>query len=165
MQPKNTSRHFPFGPHGWLISSLHRTLPSVDIELARRVECRARSRRTHFNPVRIFVAVVLGFFCAASTASAQSVCLPAPRLLTTMPMGGQVGTEVEVVITGEAIEDGAARRQGIDIGCLQKRMAIAAEKIGALLVGDEENEAGAVAGLAHGEPFRLFSQNFACAQG
>ncbi|MCA9144149.1 MAG: serine protease [Planctomycetales bacterium] len=55
--------------------------------------------------MRIFVAVVLGFFCAASTASAQSVCLPAPRLLTTMPMGGQVGTEVEVVITGEAIED------------------------------------------------------------
>lgn len=39
-----------------------------------------------------------------STAIAQSVCLPAPRLLTTMPMGGKAGSEVEVVITGESIE-------------------------------------------------------------
>lgn len=49
--------------------------------------------------------VALSAVCCGSTASAQSVCLPAPRLLTTMPMGGRVGTEVEVVITGEAIED------------------------------------------------------------
>ncbi|MEQ9412095.1 MAG: PPC domain-containing protein [Fuerstiella sp.] len=39
-----------------------------------------------------------------STAAAQSVCLPAPRLLTTMPMGGQVGTTVDVTITGENFE-------------------------------------------------------------
>ena len=39
-----------------------------------------------------------------STASAQSVCLPAPRLLTAMPMGGQVATTVEVVITGDNID-------------------------------------------------------------
>ncbi len=39
-----------------------------------------------------------------ATASAQSVCLPAPRLLTTMPMGGQVGTTVEIVITGDNID-------------------------------------------------------------
>ena len=38
-------------------------------------------------------------------AMAQSVCLPAPRLLTTMPMGGQVGTEVAVTISGQHIED------------------------------------------------------------
>jgi hypothetical protein len=38
---------------------------------------------------------------------AQSVCLPAPRLLTTVPMGGQAGTQVEIVITGEHL-DGAA---------------------------------------------------------
>jgi hypothetical protein len=38
---------------------------------------------------------------------AQSVCLPAPRLLTTTPMGGQAGTQVEIVITGEHL-DGAA---------------------------------------------------------
>ncbi len=36
---------------------------------------------------------------------AQSVCLPAPRLLTTMPMGGQVGTEFEVTISGQNLED------------------------------------------------------------
>lgn len=42
----------------------------------------------------------------APTASfAQSVCLPAPRLLTTVPMGGQVGTTVEIVITGEHLDD------------------------------------------------------------
>ena len=35
---------------------------------------------------------------------AQSVCLPAPRLLTTMPMGAQVGTQVTVTITGENLE-------------------------------------------------------------
>ncbi len=40
-----------------------------------------------------------------SASIAQQVCLPAPRLLTVMPMGGQVGTMVEVAITGESIED------------------------------------------------------------
>ena len=43
--------------------------------------------------------------CATSIASAQTVCLPLPRLLTTMPMGGMVGTQVEITITGEYIED------------------------------------------------------------
>ncbi len=38
---------------------------------------------------------------------AQSVCLPAPRLLTTMPMGGRAGCDVEITITGESI-DGAS---------------------------------------------------------
>lgn len=38
-------------------------------------------------------------------ACAQSVGLPAPRLLTTMPMGGQVGTQVEVTISGEYLDD------------------------------------------------------------
>ena len=41
----------------------------------------------------------------ASSASGQSVCLPLPRLLTTMPMGGTVGTQVEITISGENIED------------------------------------------------------------
>jgi hypothetical protein len=35
----------------------------------------------------------------------QAVCLPAPRLLTTMPMGGQVGTSVDVTITGAHFEN------------------------------------------------------------
>jgi len=37
----------------------------------------------------------------ASASIAQEVCLPAPRLLTVMPMGGRVGTSVEVTISGE----------------------------------------------------------------
>ena len=41
----------------------------------------------------------------AVSAFAQQVTLPLPRLLTIMPMGGQAGTNVEVTITGENIED------------------------------------------------------------
>lgn len=38
-------------------------------------------------------------------AWAQSVCLPAPRLLTTWPMGGQAGTELTLTIAGDYLED------------------------------------------------------------
>ncbi len=41
----------------------------------------------------------------ALLASAQSVCLPAPRLLTTMPMGGQAGSDVTLTIAGDFLED------------------------------------------------------------
>jgi hypothetical protein len=41
---------------------------------------------------------------AAPSASAQSVGLPAPRLLTTIPMGGKAGTTVEIVVTGEHLD-------------------------------------------------------------
>lgn len=52
-------------------------------------------------------AVLVGvfLFAWASFASAQSVGLPAPRLLTTTPMGGKVGTTFEVAITGEHLEN------------------------------------------------------------
>ncbi|HYH65384.1 MAG TPA: hypothetical protein VD866_11870 [Urbifossiella sp.] len=46
--------------------------------------------------------VLLG---SAAAAPAQSVGLPAPRLLTTMPMGGKAGTTVEVAVTGEHLDD------------------------------------------------------------
>ena len=49
-------------------------------------------------------ALSLGFGCIAHT-HAQLVILPAPRLLTTMPMGAKAGTTVEVTITGEHIEE------------------------------------------------------------
>jgi len=45
---------------------------------------------------------ILGF---ESSSFAQSVCLPAPRLLTTMPMGGKAGTDVEITISGEHLDD------------------------------------------------------------
>lgn len=54
-----------------------------------------------------FSAFLLGFFLAVP-AMAQLVVLPAPRLLTTMPMGGKAGATVEVAIAGENIEDVSA---------------------------------------------------------
>ncbi len=50
------------------------------------------------------ILAVLVLACASS-ATAQLVVLPSPRLLTTMPMGGQVGSTIEVAITGENIEN------------------------------------------------------------
>lgn len=41
----------------------------------------------------------------ALPVAAQQVCLPAPRLLTLMPMGGQAGTTVELTLTSENAED------------------------------------------------------------
>ena len=43
-------------------------------------------------------------FLSANNLFAQSVCLPLPRLLTTMPMGGSAGTQVEITISGENID-------------------------------------------------------------
>jgi hypothetical protein len=40
-----------------------------------------------------------------TAAFAQSVGLPLPRLLTTMPMGGKAGSKVEVTISGESLDD------------------------------------------------------------
>lgn len=34
----------------------------------------------------------------------QAVCLPAPRLLTTTPMGGKAGTQVELTVTGDNLD-------------------------------------------------------------
>ena len=51
------------------------------------------------------LAIVTAISSAPSVTMAQSVCLPSPRLLTTMPMGGQAGTQVEVTITSEYAED------------------------------------------------------------
>ena len=55
---------------------------------------------------RAFVAAMCAVAIPTSSATfAQSVCLPAPRLMTTLPMGGQVGTSVEITITGQNFED------------------------------------------------------------
>jgi hypothetical protein len=53
----------------------------------------------------IVASFCLALACPAIVALAQSVGLPAPRLLTTMPMGGQAGSQVEVTISGENLED------------------------------------------------------------
>lgn len=51
----------------------------------------------------LLATLVCGAF--ASVSFAQSVGLPAPRLLTTTPMGAKVGSQVEVTIGGEHIDD------------------------------------------------------------
>jgi hypothetical protein len=57
--------------------------------------------RTSF---RLSVAAAL-LMASSEMASAQSVGLPTPRLLNVTPMGGKVGSEFEVVISGEYLED------------------------------------------------------------
>ena len=56
---------------------------------------------------RLGVLVALSWLVAMLPAQvqAQSVCLPLPRLLSIMPMGGTVGTTLDVTITGENTED------------------------------------------------------------
>ncbi len=57
------------------------------------------SAATRLGAAAIVIAI-------AASSVAQSVCLPAPRLLTTMPMGGQAGSTVEVTIAGDSIDGG-----------------------------------------------------------
>lgn len=56
---------------------------------------------THRFRKRINCLTLSAVMLFSADTFAQSVCLPAPRLLTTMPMGGQIGSTVEVVITAE----------------------------------------------------------------
>ena len=58
-----------------------------------------------FRPSVIRVLAGAASLWLAAASIAQQVCLPAPRLLTLMPMGGQAGTSVEVTLSGENIED------------------------------------------------------------
>jgi len=58
------------------------------------------------SPRTLFTTVVaLAAAAAGAGARAQSVCLPLPRLLSIVPAGGQAGTTVDVVITGEGLEE------------------------------------------------------------
>ncbi|GAA5146593.1 hypothetical protein GCM10023213_39940 [Prosthecobacter algae] len=41
----------------------------------------------------------------AGTSPAQQVTLPLPHLLTLMPMGGQAGSQIEVTLSSESVED------------------------------------------------------------
>jgi len=82
---------------------------------SRKLETAAKAMRlmltssfqsqTAANAMQLMVAF---FFLSAicRTTIAQTVCLPLPRLLTTMPMGGSVGSQVDITLTGESI-DGA----------------------------------------------------------
>lgn len=61
------------------------------------------------SPLTVFpFAIALMSLGLAVSGFGQQVCLPAPRLLTVTPMGGQIGTSVEVSITGENVEEVSA---------------------------------------------------------
>lgn len=65
----------------------------------------------HLHVPRIVMLTIVGVMTLSALqlmttpAWGQAVCLPAPRLLTTMPMGGQIGTTVEITITGANFEN------------------------------------------------------------
>lgn len=61
--------------------------------------------RAFHRTLAVSAIVVVSLLIQSRLAYSQTVCLPLPRLLTTMPMGGQAGTTVEVTITGENLED------------------------------------------------------------
>ncbi len=65
----------------------------------------SRPMRNALKFTAILSVAVLGTVLTGPVVHAQTVCLPLPRLLTTMPMGGTVGTQVEVTITGENLEN------------------------------------------------------------
>lgn len=56
------------------------------------------------------VLVLLWWLGQDGDACGQAVCLPAPRLLTTFPMGAQSGTEMELVVTGQYHENAGELR-------------------------------------------------------
>jgi len=68
--------------------------------------CQASANRRAGIAMRLLLAALaVAGSCGPSVSLAQSVGLPAPRLLTMMPMGGTVGTSVEVKISGEHLDD------------------------------------------------------------
>lgn len=53
----------------------------------------------------LLTLIVGGLLAGPQVLMAQSVCLPAPRLMTTLPMGAKQGTSVDVRITGQNAEN------------------------------------------------------------
>ncbi len=61
-------------------------------------------RQNRIQRASFAILCVVTLFSSLKSVNAQSVCLPAPRLLTTMPMGGQTGSTIEVTITGQNLD-------------------------------------------------------------
>ena len=71
---------------------------------------RSPSHRKQPAIALLLIAVVLcaSWWAVEPRLLAQAVGLPAPRLLTTTPMGGKAGSQIEITITGENIDDADA---------------------------------------------------------
>lgn len=67
--------------------------------------CRRNSAEKGNRSLTLLTYAAIASLAVAAPALAQSVGLPAPRLLTTMPMGGKAGTQIEVVVGGENLDD------------------------------------------------------------
>ncbi|MGB0740300.1 MAG: serine protease, partial [Planctomycetaceae bacterium] len=65
----------------------------------------ASIRHRQFGCRQIAIIAVACLMQSASL-SAQTVCLPLPRLLSATPMGAQVGTSQEITLTGENLDLG-----------------------------------------------------------
>jgi len=71
----------------------------------------------------------------AGPATAQSVCLPLPRLLTTMPMGGRAGTTFDLVVSGEHVDAPEALKfSHPGLSAIRKRTPEGAEVPGTFVV-------------------------------
>ena len=70
--------------------------------------CRCQSVGS--SAAGLMLALTLGCLAGGTPVMGQAVCLPLPRLLTMMPMGGRAGTTFEVAITGEHIDASTALR-------------------------------------------------------
>ena len=73
-------------------------------ELMNRNQPLSRCKRHVYRLGLAAITCVIGVVSGMRPSLAQSVCLPAPRLLTTMPMGGQAGTSFDVTISGQSLE-------------------------------------------------------------
>ena len=62
-------------------------------------------RRNPFSLVTTFALVLASAHSVNKAHAQQFVTLPAPRLLTLMPMGASVGSTVEIAVTGENIDE------------------------------------------------------------
>ncbi len=69
--------------------------------------CLRAARVGHLSGKSLWLAALCGVALGSMPAISlgQSVCLPAPRLLTTKPMGGQAGSQVEITISGDELDD------------------------------------------------------------
>jgi hypothetical protein len=80
----------------------------VHVQRLTHPKLRMEPANSRLSRIGLSFALALMGFGPGTPSFSQQVCLPAPRLLTVTPMGGQVGTNIEVSITGENIEEVSA---------------------------------------------------------
>ena len=71
-------------------------------------QLRMEPANSRLSRIGLFFVLALMGLGPGTPCFSQQVCLPAPRLLTVMPMGGQVGTTFQVSITGENMDQASA---------------------------------------------------------